>query len=403
MRLALVVQRYGLEIRGGAELHCRLVAERLLGRHQVSVVTTCARDYITWANAYRPGVHDVNGVPVWRFPVRKARDTHRFGRLQERIFHRKHSEAEALAWLQEQGPYSPRLRDWVATYRDHFDYWISFSYRYWTTFHTLKAAAGKAILVPTAEPDPTIDLPLFEPLFRNARGIVFNSHEERSMILSRSAAEDVPADIVGVGIQEPGDANAERFTARTGITEPFIFYIGRIDANKGCSQLFDFFQRACDRLEQEGVTPPLLVLAGHSVLPIPEHPRIRYLGTVDEQEKYDALAACTMLIMPSFYESLSMVLLEAWALRRPVLVNGHCDVLQGQTVRSGGGLYYKDGDEFREALRLLMSDERLRDRCGRSGRKYFEDNYTWPVIEDKYERLLQQLAAEDGILEGVSE
>jgi glycosyltransferase involved in cell wall biosynthesis len=340
---------------------------------------------------------------VWRFPVRKARDTERFGRLQERVFHRKHSEAEATAWLREQGPYSPMLRDWVATYRDHFDYWISFSFRYWTTFHTMQAAAGKTILVPTAEPDPAVDLPLFEPLFRSARGIVFNSHEERSMILARSAAENVPADVVGVGIEEPEEADAERFRARTGIREPFIFYIGRIDANKGCRQLFDFFQRACARLEDEGVTPPQLVLAGHSVLPIPEHPRIRYLGKVDEQEKYDALAACTLLIMPSFYESLSMVLLEAWALSKPVLVNGHCDVLQGQTVRSGGGLYYKDGDEFRETLRLLMSDERLRESCGRSGRTYYRDHYTWQVIEDKYERLLQRLAADDGILEAVPE
>ena len=107
--------------------------------------------------------------------------------------------------------------------------------------------------------------------------------------------------------------------------------------------------------------------------------------------------------MPSFYESLSMVLLEAWALHKPVLVNGHCDVLQGQTVRSRGGLYYKDGDEFREALRLLMSDELLRESCGRSGRKYFEDTYTWQVIEDKYERLLQRLATDDGILEAVPE
>lgn len=403
MRLALVVQRYGAEIRGGAELHCRLIAEHLGERHQVTVVTTCAQDYLTWANAYPPGIHDVNGIPVWRFPVRKARDTDRFGRLQERVFHRKHGEAEAKAWLQEQGPYSPMLSDWVATYRDHFDYWISFSYRYWTTFYTMQAAAGKTILVPTAEPDPAVDLPLFEPLFRSARGIVFNSHEERSMILARSAAEDVPADIVGVGIEEPEQADAERFRAHTGIREPFIFYIGRIDANKGCRQLFDFFQRACDRLEEEGMTPPLLVLAGHSVLPIPEHPRIRYLGKVEEQEKYDALAACTMLIMPSFYESLSMVLLEAWALHKPVLVNGHCDVLQGQTVRSGGGLYYKDGDEFREALRLLMSDERLRESCGRSGRKYFKDNYTWRVIEGKYERLLQKLATDDGLPEAVPE
>lgn len=398
MRLAFVVQRYGREIRGGAELHCRLVAERLAARHEVAVVTTCAQDYVTWANAYPRGVDAVNGLPVWRFPVRRPRDPQRFGRLQERVFHRRHSQVDAEAWLDEQGPYSPALRAWVEEYRDRFDYWICFSYRYWTTYHALRAAPDRAILVPTAEPDPAIDLPIFHPLFRSARGIVFNSHEERRMILDRSGADEVPADIVGVGIQEPGDADPRRFRQRFGLDVPFFLYVGRLDENKGCRQLFDFFIRAHGRLghaDADDLAAPHLVLIGHPVLPVPDHPAIHHLGTVEEQDKYDALAAATALVMPSFYESLSMVLLEAWSLHKPVLVNGQCDVLRGQVARSGGGLYYRDGDEFCEAFGLLASDEQLRRACGEGGHAYYEANYTWPVIEDKYERLLARLAADD--------
>jgi glycosyltransferase involved in cell wall biosynthesis len=228
---------------------------------------------------------------------------------------------------------------------------------------------------------------------------VYNSHEERDMILERSGAEAVAGDIVGVGIQEPPAAAAQgsgfrrntdaaRFREQFGIAEPFVFYMGRIDANKGCKQLFDFFLRAVDRFEKRGAQAPLLVLAGHAVLEVPDHPRIRHVGTVDEQQKFDAMAAATLLVMPSFYESLSMVLLEAWALGKPVLVNAHCDVLRGQVERSNGGLYYGDGDEFVEALGLLLDDEKLRSICGEGGRRYFEDNYSWKVIEDKYERLL---------------
>ena len=400
MRLALVVQRYGLEIRGGAELHCRLVAERLADQHEVEVVTTCAQDYLTWANAYSAGISSVNGIPVWRFPVGQPRDPERFGRLQEKVFFRRHSDEEAHAWLDEQGPYSPAMRDWIGLYRDSFDFWICFSYRYWTTYHAMRAAHGRAILVPTAEPDPAIDVPLFHPLFRDARAIVYNSHEERDMILDRSAAHDVPGDIVGVGIQEPPAAidhgsgfrrntDPDRFREQFGINEPFVFYMGRIDANKGCKQLFDFFLRAVDRCEERGARAPTLVLAGHAVLPIPDHPRIRHIGTVDEQQKFDAMAAAALLVMPSFYESLSMVLLEAWALGKPVLVNAHCDVLRGQVERSNGGLYYADGDEFVEALMVLLADDRLRATCGEGGRRYFEDNYAWPVIAGKYERLLE--------------
>ena len=426
MRLAFVVQRYGLEIRGGAELHCRLVAELLSRRHQVEVVTTCARDYLTWANEYPPGIDSVNGIPVWRFPVQRPRDLDHFGSLQKRVFFRQHSDAEAHAWLDAQGPFTPAMRDWISLYRDHFDYWICFSYRYWTTFHAMQAATGRAILVPTAEPDPAIDVPIFHALFRSARAIVYNSHEERDMILDCSGAHEVPGDIVGVGIQEPGVGggnqdpgvvggvqdrgadvdiqelhggsdsapvvDAERFRREFGIDRPFVLYVGRIDENKGCKQLFDFHARAARRFEERGEEAPLLVLAGHPVIPIPECASVRHLGTVDERQKYDALAAASLLVMPSFYESLSMVLLEAWAQSKPVLVNAHCDVLRGQVERSSGGLYYGDGEEFIEALTLLLSDARLRHACGSAGHRYFADNYRWPVIERKYEDILEGLA-----------
>jgi len=399
MRLAFVVQRYGLEIRGGAELHCRLVAELLSRRHHVEVVTTCAKDYLTWANEYPRGIDSVNGIPVWRFPVRRPRDRDHFGRLQERVFHRAHSDAEAHAWLDAQGPFSPAMRDWIGLQRDRFDYWICFSYRYWTTYHAMQAAHGRAVLVPTAEPDPAIDVPLFHPLFRGARAIVYNSHEERDMILDRSGADKVPGDIVGVGIQEPGaaasapaDVDAARFRREFDIERSFMLYVGRIDENKGCKQLFDFHARAVRRGEERGEQPPLLVLAGNPVMAIPESPHVRHVGTVDEQQKWDALAAASFLVMPSFYESLSMVLLEAWAVSTPVLVNTHCSVLHGQVVRSGGGLYYGDGEEFIEAAALLFADERLRAACGHAGQRYFADNYRWPVIERKYEDILEALA-----------
>lgn len=395
MRLAVVVQRYGEEIRGGAELHALLVAEHLARRHEVEVVTTCARDYVTWANEYPAGIDCIHGLPVWRFPVARTRDPHRFGRLQQRVFYREHSAADARSWMDEQGPFTPAMLRWIEAWRERFDYWICFSYRYWTTFRALQAVEGRGILVPTAEPDPAIEVPLFHPVIRSVRGIVYNSHEEREMILDNAGADDVPGDVVGVGILEPETVDPDRFRRETGIDGPFVLYIGRIDENKGCVQLFDFFLRTCQRLEGRGQEPPTLVLAGHAVLDVPDHPRVRYLGTIDEQLKFDALAASSVLMMPSFYESLSMVLLEAWALETPVLVNAHCDVLKGQVVRSRGGLYYADGDEFVEALDLLLADERLRRTCGANGRVYFEDHYRWPVIEDKYEHLLQSLAAAD--------
>ena len=73
MRIALIVQRYGAELAAGPEHHCRLIAEHLSQRHDVDVLTTCARDAATWDNAYPAGPDRVRGVTVRRFRSEERR------------------------------------------------------------------------------------------------------------------------------------------------------------------------------------------------------------------------------------------------------------------------------------------------------------------------------------------
>jgi len=137
------------------------------------------------------------------------------------------------------------------------------------------------------------------------------------------------------------------------------------------------------------------VLVGNPILPIPSHPRIRHLGFVSDEDKFDALAAAELLVMPSYYESLSMVTLEAWALGRPVLVNGRCEVLRGQCVRSRAGLYYESQAEFVETMRAIAENRWLNAALGANGREFFRRHYAWPIIERKYLDMLDALVRED--------
>jgi hypothetical protein len=137
-----------------------------------------------------------------------------------------------------------------------------------------------------------------------------------------------------------------------------------------------------------------LVLIGTAHVPIPKHPRIHHVGFVEDQDKYDAMAAAEVLIMPSYLESLSMVALEAWAMGKPVLANAKCDVLQGQCVRSNAGLFYANYPEFAETLRAIDTTPSLQTALGRNGRTFFERHYAWPVIIKKYVDMLNQLARE---------
>ena len=387
MTIAFVVQRYGLEINGGAELHCRWVAEHMSKYAPVEVLTSCAHDYITWRNHYPEGEEAVNGIKVRRFPVVRPRSPERFGRLQAHVLENEHREKDELAWLEEEGPTSPKLVRFIGKQQADYDEFIFFSYRYYHSYWGIHTVPDKSILVPTAEHDPVIHLKIFKDLFRMPRAFVYNSEEERRMIQALSQNQDIPGLVVGVGTEVPSIYSAERFRQKHEIFGPYIVYVGRIDENKGCPHLFDHFLS----FKRDTGSDVKLVLIGNSVLKIPLHPDIRHLGFLLEEDKFDALSGAELLVMPSFYESLSMVTLEAWALARPVLANAKCEVLRGQCLRSNGGLFYENYREFREALQLLLSSDRLRAALGENGRSYYQANYTWEIVENKYLTILKML------------
>src|SRR3954453_14563306 len=388
MKLAVVVQRYGADINGGAELHARYVAERLARHASVEVVTTCARDYVTWKNELPAGVEQVNGVTGRRFPVAHQRRPLEFGRRSIRVFDRIHSVADELRWLESEGPASPALVQYVAQASKDLDFVLLFSYRYYHAWHIARRIPAKAIIVPTAERDATIGLSIFAPVFRGMRALMYNSPEEQAMIVAAANNASVPGVVVGVGSDVPERSDGDRFRRKFNRRRPFAIYIGRIDENKGCGELFSHFQRYAAAFPH-GMD---LVLVGSAIMDVPRHPRIHHLGFLDDRDKFDALAAADVLIMPSYFESLSMVALEAWGLGRPVLAHGRCDVLKGQCIRSNAGLYYERYEEFVEALYSLESNGPLNARLGRNGRDYFERHYPGPLIERKYLDTLARLA-----------
>ena len=385
MRILFVIQRYGLEVAGGSELHCRWLATRLARRHQVEVATTCALDYIEWRNHYPPGEDTVDGIRVRRFPVARPRSEHRFSLVQDLVYHDEHTLDEEREWVVENGPVCPALvkalPGWTA------DVVVFYSYRYYQSFFGLPAVADRAVLVPTAEEDPAVELPVFAPLFRAPRGILYLTPEERALVNGVSGNEAVPSVVIGSGINVPDGWRSADVRTRYSLPDRYLLYAGRIDRNKGADKLFAYYRRLADDWPE---VPPL-VLVGKPALPIPDHPKVRHLGFVSEEEKFALLAGCDVLLMPSAYESLSVIVLEAWAMGRPVLVNSACKVLEGQCVRSGGGLFYRGYSEFAEALRRLLADAELRRRLGEAGRRYVAAEYDWDVVERRTEEFLRRL------------
>jgi hypothetical protein len=186
MRLAFVIQRYGLEVNGGAELHCRWLAERLALRHQVEVFATRALDYLEWRNHYPAGSEVVSGIPVHRHTVKRTRNARAFASLSNLCFHESHTREEEEAWVRENGPFSPALVQAVARSRDRFDRFLFYCFRYYQSYHGLPAVRERAILVPTAEEDPAVQLGIMKPFFSLPRGIVYLTPEEQTLEIGRA-------------------------------------------------------------------------------------------------------------------------------------------------------------------------------------------------------------------------
>jgi glycosyltransferase involved in cell wall biosynthesis len=382
VKLACVIHRFGADIAGGSEGHCKLVAEHLAPHHDVTILTTCAKDHITWKNHYPEGESRVGPLRVRRFPVARPRHLHRFMELSDLVFADRASPAEQEQWFRENGPDAPELLDHLRRHGADFDRVLFWSYRYADTYFGLPLVADRAILLPTAEEDPLIHVDVLARFFELPRGFLFLTPEEETLVALRAPALK-PSAVIGCGLDPvliPADLTRLN---ELELDDPFVLYLGRIDPNKGCEALIRHFLRyvELDRRVQ-------LVMAGPASMPIPDHPSIRALGFVDEGLRDALLSQARVLMMPSPFESLSMVLLEAWNRGLPALVNARCKVLRGQVERADGGLYYGNAVEFMAALDYLLEHPDAARVLGRQGLAYVDREYRWPIVMDKVERLL---------------
>jgi glycosyltransferase involved in cell wall biosynthesis len=371
------------------------MAERLARRHTVDVMTTCALDYRDWRNHFPEGPTRENGVPVVRFPVERPRSEREFALYSDIVFREAHSAEDERQWVVRNGPYAPALIRALEA-RSDTDLFVFYSYRYYHTYFGLPRVADRAILVPTAEDDPAVHLSIFRDLFRSPRGLLYLTPEERELVQSVSGNESIASAVVGAAVEITPRSERVEVRLELGLPPSFLLYVGRVDANKGVDRLLAYFQRA----HAEWPDIPTLVLAGPLALDIPEHSKIRYLGEISDAQKQALIDACELLVMPSPFESLSIAVLEAWALKRPVLVNAKARALEGQCLRSGGGLFYRGDAEFGAALRWLMERPEVRRQLGEAGYRYVRGEYDGSVVERRTEDLLERArrATRDGTI-----
>lgn len=402
MKITCIVQRYGVDVVGGAERLCRGVAEGLAGAgHEVEVLTSCARSYVTWANAYPEGVERVNGVLVRRFRSERERDMEAFNDRSEELFGGGgHTPDDETAWVEAQGPHVPRLVDFLHDVGHERDRLVFFTYLYYPTVHGIHVAPGRSVLVPTAHDEAPLYLPIYDRVFELPRGMVFNTRAEAGLVRRRFSRLPERQEMIGVGIDgldrlgsldtgstlEPGPPTSER-APDAAAERPVVLYAGRIEAGKGVGRLVDYLRRYRGRTGS-GLR---LWLMGEPAMELPDDDWIETLGFVDDDEKVERFRRATVLAMPSTLESFGIVALEAMAAGTPVLADAGGAAAVEHCRNGRAGLWYRDYAEFREALSLLLEDADLRRSLQKNGASYVRENYSWPRIVDAYESFLERL------------
>lgn len=387
-KIAFVVHRYGLEVNGGAEYHCRVLAEHMASLFDVDVLTSCARSYTPWDNYYKEGRETINGVNVHRFPIEKVRDDTLLEELSKKIGSGEKAVEEE--WISQIGPYCPALLSFLREKADQYEAVVFFTYVYYFTVKGIELHLKNSILLPTAHDDTMIRLPIYRKVFNAPKAILYNSIEEKEFIIENFHTESKPSRLTCVGIDIPKSKEYKMPDGLEQYKNEYIVYAGRVCSGKNFNELnrdfIEYKKRNPSRLK-------LIVVGkideGTSLIYSDD---IIYTGFVTEEEKLAIFRSAKLLVMPSLYESLSLVILESMAAKRPVLVNGRCAVLRGQCIRSNAGLYYSNYSEFEAGLNYMLYNREAYEQMCSNGYRFVKEKYSWDKIVADVSSLIKEIS-----------
>lgn len=378
MRLLFVTSRYGTVV-GGAETAVRGLVENCCGDGwEPEVATTCARNHYTWENELPTGTFELNGVRVRRFrvscpprpsPARLAPETYLGGisRLARSVWSR-----DLHRFLAEEG--------------ESFDLILLAPYLHGVTFWGAHVHPDRSALIPCLHDEAEAHLAPMRDLLERVRGCLFNSHAEAR--LASRLAHVRRARVVGLGLDlsEPvPESEAEAFRAEFGIEGDYVIYFGRLEEGKRVDVLVDYVERY--NRAGRNLT---LVLAGEGTYRPPGSPAIRLVGFLSERQKRAATRGALALCTASVLESFSLVVLEAWRERTPVLASQFSEVIADHLRASGGGLSFRTYAGFALGVERLR-DPAAREAAGASGRAYVEERYTWGAVRGRFREAVEDI------------
>jgi glycosyltransferase involved in cell wall biosynthesis len=402
MRIAIVVQRYGTDVVGGAETLTRKIAEKLVSElsWEVDVITTTARDYQTWSDYYSSGQSEINGVTVRRFNSTLGR-SRIFPYVNRPLATLALSLGKAalltplarlleLSWLILQGPVNLKIARYLKDNLNNYDKFMFVTYLYLPALWGINITRDKSVLVPTAHDEAPFYFLTVSRALELTGGILANSVPEQELIAARGIPRS-KIGIAGLGIEGMEELSRDRIQGDLHQDlqgQPYVLYLGRLSRGKQVDRLISMFEAFHESSSFKEVR---LVLAGQKEddVSLPDGDLVEYVGFLPDDRKAAYIANAACVINPSSLESLSLIVVEAMALEVPVLVNAASAALAYYTRTTRTVFGYRDEKGFIDQLAGILGRD-WRDashsKALAESRQWVIENYSWEKILDEYRR-----------------
>lgn len=394
-KIGFVVPWHGQNIPGGAEMALRGVTEHLnKAGVPIEILTTCVKEFMAdWnENFHKPGLTVENDIPVRRFKVRK-RNVDAFNRVNIKLMNDEKLLPQEEEIFCREMINSPDMYKYIQEHKNEYHCFVGIPYMFGPVYEMCKICPEKAVLIPCFHEEAYIYMNVFKKAFSNIRGMIFNAEPEKVLAERVYDTNGQHLIVPGLGLDTALTYDEDRFRAKYNIQDPFILYAGRKDVGKNIYTLIRYFAEYKKRNENN---LKLVLIGGGSVkLPKSICRDVYDLGFVPVQDKYDAYGAALTLCQPSKHESFSLVIMESWLCRRPVLVHKGCDVTKHFAVTSQGGFYFDNYFEFEGQVNYYIEHPDTALCMGKNGRKFVLENFDWDIVTRKYIQFFEGLYSDE--------
>lgn len=390
-KIIIVTPWFG-EFAGGAEVLAKTLALEFNNRGMETLVfTTCCKSPYSswWDDYYKEGECDVYGLKTFRFSVNDTKKAYQDA-LGHYIHHNDKMTEERYKNFFIAGINSDSLVRALSPYLDDGYEVIAMPYYQGLTHSVVNAYPNRVSITPCFHDEEPFYWKPVEVLLNNAKHIFYNTYEEKQLTIKNyghtCGKKIIDSVVAGVGVEPLG--NGDNFTKNMYIPDKYFMYMGRKEEGKNVHILIDWFTQYIESIDS---SVKLIFIGGGDTTLVPKNDNFIDYGFVEENEKNILLKNALALINLSENESFSIVIMEAWLNKTAVIVHGNCEVTKGHCIRSNGGLYPSNIDEFCACLKYLNDNELDTQQMGKNGGFYVEQNYTHDIVLEKYLKVMENL------------